>query len=123
MRETHVTSSPACDERGPGWDGHLLWSDAAVSPGLRGTGPVAGSRLMLRGPLSVQQPELCYWRQQSLPRAGCQLAGSLLGSWFSTLLETLEMHNDYTPKTFWKFLRGAVQHKHRANAAVLLAGL
>lgn len=67
--------------------------------------------------------ELCAWRQQSLPRAGCQLAGSLLGYRFSAPLETLDSHSDSGHETFWKCLRGAVQHGHCANAAVLLSGL
>lgn len=32
-------------------------------------------------------------------------------------------HSDYPRETFWKCLRGAVQHKTCANAAVLLSGL
>lgn len=37
-----MTSCPEWDERGFGWDGLLLLSDGAASPGLRGTCPEGG---------------------------------------------------------------------------------
>ena len=37
-----MTSCPACDEWGLGWDGLLLLSDGAASPELRSTCPEGG---------------------------------------------------------------------------------